>query len=70
MINLTLKQVFEAGFIQGMLTRTEQESYAVLGKSDVTTQIIEKQVFEDFAKKSPQVAAQYKETMRILFGSA
>jgi hypothetical protein len=69
MIDLTLKQIFEAGFVHGMLVRTEQESYAKLGMSDVTTRIIETQVFEDFARKAPQVAQQYKETIRLLFGS-
>ena len=69
MLNLTLKQIFEAGFVHGMLTRTEQESYAMFGNSDITTRIVEKRVFNDFAKKSPEVARQYTETIRLLFGS-
>ena len=66
--NLTLLQIFNAGLVHGMLTRAKQESYALLGKSDVTQQVVEKHVFEDFAKKSPEAAAVYRETMRLLFG--
>jgi len=69
MIDLTLKQIFEAGFVHGMMVCTEQESYAILGKSDVTTRIIETQGFEDFARNAPQVAQRYKETMRLLFAA-
>jgi hypothetical protein len=69
MINLTLKQIFETGFVHGMLVRTEQESHAILGKSDVISRVVEAQVFEDFARKAPQAAQQYKETMRLLFRS-
>jgi len=66
--NLTLLQIFNAGLVHGMLTSSEKEFYAKLGKNEVTQRIVEKQVLEDFAKKSPKVAEEYRETMRLLFG--
>jgi len=64
--DLTIAQIFRAGFVQGMLTKSEEERYAELGNHEVTKRIVEKSVFEEFARKSPKGAAEYKETMRLL----
>jgi hypothetical protein len=66
--DLTISQIFRAGFVQGMLTKSEEERYAILGKREVTQRIVEKNVFEEFAKKSPKEAAEYKDTIELLFG--
>jgi hypothetical protein len=65
--DLTIAQIFRAGFVQGMLTKSEEERYTKLGNHEVTQRIVEKSVFEEFAKKSPKEAAEYKETIGLLF---
>jgi len=67
-MRLTKEQIFKAGVVRGLLMREEENWYQTLNRWPETKRVIEKDVWERFAKKNPEAAAEYIETVRQLFG--
>lgn len=67
-MRLSKERIFKAGVVQGLLMREEQNWYQTLNTWPETKRVIEKSVWEEFAKKCPEAAAEYRETVRLLFG--
>ena len=66
-MRLTKKRIFKAGVVHGLLMREEQNWYERLNTWPETKRIVEKDVWEKFAKTNPEAAAEYLETVRLLF---
>ena len=67
-MRLSKERIFRAGVVQGLLMREEENWYQMLNTWPETKRVIEKSVWEKFAKKNPEAAAEYRETVRLLFG--
>jgi len=66
-MRLTKERIFRAGVVQGLLMREEQNWYQMLNTWPETKRVIEKSVWKKFAKKNPEAASEYRETVGLLF---